>query len=174
MVRTVGEPTSITGDLRRAVSAQDPDQPIIALQSMESLVEDRSAGLTFIAASLGVVAAVALGLAVMGLYSLMAFLISRRTRELGVRMAFGATRWPVIGLTTGQGMRITVCGLIAGALASAALGRVMESTLFGIVSSSTWQLAGMVVVVAGVSLLASYIPARRTARLDPTAALRTD
>jgi putative ABC transport system permease protein len=174
VVRAIGDPTSIAGDLRRAVAAVDPDQPIIGLQSMEDLVEERTAGLTFIAGTVGVVAFIALALAVMGLYSLMAFMVSRRTQELGVRLALGATRWQVIGVTTGQGMRITLGGLIIGGLAAAALGRVMESVLFGVVSVSVWQLVILVLTVAAVSMLASYIPARRTAGLDPTMALRSE
>jgi putative ABC transport system permease protein len=174
VVRAIGDPTSIAGDLRRAVAAVDPDQPIIGLQSMEDLVEERTAGLTFIAGTVGVVAFIALALAVMGLYSLMAFMVSRRTQELGVRLALGATRWQVIGVTIGQGVRITLGGLIIGGLAAAALGRVMESVLFGVVSVSVWQLVILVLTVAAVSMLASYIPARRTAGLDPTMALRSE
>ena len=174
VVRTVGNPVSVAGDLRRAVNAIDPDQPIIALETMESLVEERSAGLNFIAKALGVVAVIALVLAVMGLYSLMAYMVSRRTQELGVRMALGATKWQVIGVTSGQGIRITFAGLLLGILAAIGIGRLMESVLFGVVSTSVLQLTLLVILVAAVSLLATYIPARRTSRLDPTLALRSE
>lgn len=174
LIRTIGDPTNLAGDLRRAVSALDADQPIIALDSMENLMADRAAGVTYIARSLGVVALIALLVAVMGLYSLMSFMVSRRTRELGVRVALGATRWQVIGLTTSQGLRITIAGLVVGAIAAVGIGRLMESMLFGAVSNSPWQLAALAMLVAGVSLLASYIPARRTAAVDPTIALRAE
>jgi putative ABC transport system permease protein len=174
VVRTVGDPLSVAGDVRRAVAAADADQPIVALQTMETLVADRTAGITLIAQMIGVVALIALVLAVMGLYSLMAYMVTRRTRELGVRLALGATRWQVIGLTSAQGLRITVVGLVIGTLAATGLGRVMESALFGVVASSVWQLMALVALVAGVSAIASYIPARRIARLDPTTALRTE
>jgi len=174
VVRTVGDPLSVAGDVRRAVAAADPDQPIVALQTMEDLVEDRTAGITVVARMIGVVAFIALVLAVLGLYSMMAYMVSRRTRELGVRLALGATRWQVIGLTSAHGIRITVLGLVIGALAAAALGRVMESALFGVVASSAWQLLALMALVASVSAVASYIPARRIARLDPTTALRTE
>lgn len=174
VVRTVGNPVSVAGDLRRAVNAIDPDQPIIALETMESLVEERSAGLNFIAKALGVVAVIALVLAVMGLYSLMAYMVSRRTQELGVRMALGATKWQVIGVTSGQGIRITFAGLLLGILAAIGIGRLMESVLFGVVSTSVLQLTLLVILVAAVSLLATYIPAWRTSRLDPTLALRSE
>lgn len=174
VVRTIGDPMSVAGDLRRAVAAVDADQPIVTLESMESLIVERTAGLTFIARSLSVMALIALLLAVMGLYSLMAFMVSRRTQEFGVRLALGATRWQVIGLTTRQGLRITIAGLIVGGAAAVGLGRLMESILYGIVATSAWQLAMLVVLIAAVSVLASYIPARRTAGLDPTIALRSE
>jgi predicted permease len=174
VARTVGNPMSIAGDLRRAVSAADPDQPIMLLQTMEAQIGDRTAGLSYIAGMITVVAAIAFLLALTGLYSLMTFIVSRRTQELGVRLALGATRWQIVGLTTRSGASITVTGVLIGALVAAALGRVMETTLFGIVTVSHWELAGLVAVVAGISVLASYLPARRTARLDPTIALRAD
>jgi putative ABC transport system permease protein len=174
VVRTVGDPTGVAGDLRRAVLAVDPDQPIMVLSPMEQIVEDHTAGVSFIADALAVVALIALALAMMGLYSLMAFVVSRRTQELGVRMALGATHWQVVGLATRQGVKITIVGLILGGLAAVALGRLMESALFGVVSNSSWQLAAMIGLVAVVAVAASYLPARRMARLDPTVALRAE
>ena len=89
-------------------------------------------------------------------------------------MALGATRWQVIGLTARQGIRITVAGLLLGGIAAAAIGRLMESTLFGVVSSSLTQLALLVLFVAAVSAVATYVPARRTTRVEPMSALRSD
>jgi predicted permease len=174
VIRAVGDPLNVAGDVRRAVRATDPDQPILSLQTMENLIEDRTAGISFIANTITVVASIALVLAITGLYSVMSYLVSRRTQELGVRLALGATRWQVVTLTTRQGVYITLAGLVAGVMAAFALGRLMESALFGIVSMSLVQLLALVIVVATVSLLASYLPARRTARLDPTVALRTN
>jgi putative ABC transport system permease protein len=174
VVRTIGDPPGVASELRGAVKAIDPDQPIVALHTMEVQVEERTAGITFIARALGVVAVIALVLAVMGLYSLLSFMVSRRTQEVGVRMALGATRWQVIGLTTVPGLRITVAGLLIGALAAAGIGRLMESVLFGSVASSVWQLAAIATFVGAVSLLASYVPARRMTHLDPTIALRAE
>ena len=174
VVRTVSEPITLASELRRAVAAADPDQPIIELKAMSDLMGERASGVTFIARSLGVVALIALVLATMGLYSLMAFNVSRRTQELGVRMALGATSWQVIRLTIGQGARITIAGLIVGGAAAIGIGRLMESTLFGSVSSSVAQLVLLVVFVALVSLAASLVPARRTSRVDPMSALRSE
>jgi putative ABC transport system permease protein len=174
VVRTVGDPLGVAGDFRRAVAAADADQPVLLLDSMEGHFRDRTAGVRFVAEALGVVAGIAFVLAVTGLYGLIAFMVSRRTQELGVRMALGATEWQIIRVTAAHGLRITTAGLLAGALAALATGRAMETTLFGVVSGRPWQLVTLVAVVAGVCLLASYIPARRTARLDPTIALRAE
>ena len=110
----------------------------------------------------------------MGLYSLMAYVVSRRAPELGVRMALGATRWQIVKLMTGHGARITVAGLMIGAAGAFVLGRLMETTLFGVVQMSVGQLIVLVMAVAVVSLLASYLPARKTSQLDPTSALRSE
>jgi putative ABC transport system permease protein len=174
VLRTVSEPTTVASELRRAVAAADPDQPIIELKPMEELMGDRAAGVTFIARSLGTVALIALVLAMMGLYSLMAFNVSRRTQELGLRMALGATRWQVIGLTIAQAARITLVGLAVGGAAAVGIGRLMEATLFGSVSSSLAQLVVLVAFVAIMAFAASLVPAHRTSRVDPMAALRTE
>jgi len=171
-VKTVGEPTALASDLRRAVAAADPDQPIAALSSLEVLVDERAGGLAFIANALGVVSGIALILSVMGIYSLMAFVTAQRTQEIGVRMALGAGRWQVVRLTTAHALRITLAGTAAGAALAFAVGQLMQSILFGLVSSNLWQLGVLMVVLAAAALLAAYLPARRAARIDPMNALR--
>lgn len=171
-VKTVGDPSALTSDLRQAVAAADPDQPIASLASLEVMVDERAGGLAFIANALGIVALIALALSVMGIYSLMAFVTAQRTQEIGVRMALGAGRWQVIRLTTAHALRITVAGSLIGALLSFGIGQMMQRVLFGLVSSSMWQLAGLMVVLAASALLAGYLPARRAAALDPMNALR--
>jgi predicted lysophospholipase L1 biosynthesis ABC-type transport system permease subunit len=171
-VRTVGDPNAVAGDLRRAVSKVDADQPIASLASMETLVEERAAGFAFIARALGVVSAIALVLSVMGIYSLMAFLTAQRTQEIGVRMALGAGRWQVVRAITSRAIVITAIGAGIGSALALGLGRVMESLLFGLVNISLVQLVSLVMVLAAVALFAAYVPARRAARVDPMTALR--
>ena len=173
-VRTVGDPLSVVGELRRAVSAIDPDQPILSVQTMEGLMNERTSGISLIARMLGVMAVIAFALAVMGLYSLMTFIVSRRTQELGVRLALGATRWQIIAATTRQGAWITLSGLAVGSAAAVALGRLMESLLYGVVAVDLWQLVVIALAITGVAAVATYLPARRTANLDPTIALRAE
>jgi putative ABC transport system permease protein len=174
VARTIGDPMSVTGDLRRAIAAADPDQPIMQLTSMTQFIEDRTSGVAFIAKALSVVAVIAFVLAISGLYSLMAFLAGRRTQEIGVRMALGAGWWSVIRLATSHALRITLAGLVIGAVLAASLGRVMETILLGIVSANWIQLGGLSAMLLIVALLAAYIPARRAAAVNPTMALRGD
>jgi putative ABC transport system permease protein len=174
VVRTVGDPLGLAGEVRRAVANIDADQPILTLATMNGLMKDRTSGINMIAKMLMAISVIAFAMAVMGLYSLMTYIVSQRTQELGVRLALGASRWQILGATLGPGARITLGGLAVGVLAATALGRLMESILFGIVAVQAWQLAALVVVIAGVAALATYLPARRTAGMDPTVALRAE
>jgi predicted lysophospholipase L1 biosynthesis ABC-type transport system permease subunit len=171
-VRTIGDPTALAGDLRRAVSAADPDQPIASLMPLGQLVEERAAGFTFIANAIGVVAVIALVLSILGIYSLMAYLTAQRTQEIGVRMALGAGRWQVIRATTKRALAITAAGTLVGAVLAFAVGRVMQTVLLGLVTTNVIQLLVIVVMLAAAALLAAYFPARRAARIDPMNALR--
>jgi predicted permease len=171
-IRTIGDPTALSSDLRRAVNAVDPDQPIASLTPLDNLVEERAAGFTFIARAIGVVALIALVLSIMGIYSLMAFLTAQRTQEIGVRMALGAGRWQVIRAATTRAMKITAIGTVVGAALAFALGRAMQSLLLGLVTPNIVQLLAIVLMLAMAALLAAYLPARRASRIDPMSALR--
>jgi putative ABC transport system permease protein len=174
LVRTAGDPLSLAGDLRRSIARVDPNQPIRELVTMRQLVDDRAVGLSFAAKTLTIMGLVALFLALMGIYSLMAYLANRRTQEIGVRLAFGATSWDVVRLTVGQAGRITLAGVAVGALLATAVGWAMQAVMFGAVSASVGLTASLAVVLAIAALAASYLPARRAARLDPTVALRAE
>ena len=171
-VRTVGDPSTLAGDLRRAVGAADGDQPIAALESLSQMVEDRAGGFMFIARALGVVGAIAMVLSIMGIYSLMAFITAQRTQEIGVRMALGAGRWQVIRATCQRALAITIAGVTIGAGLAFAIGQVMQSLLAGAVTTSSFQLLALIAILGAASLGAAYLPARRAAAIDPMAALR--
>ncbi len=171
-VRTVGDPMSLGGDLRRAVAKVDADQPIASLTTLDTMVEERAAGFVFIARALGVVGLLALVLSIVGIYSLMAFLTAQRTQEIGVRMALGAGRWQVLRVVTSRALVITTAGIAIGSALAIGVGRLMESLLFGLVSTDFVQLAGLISVIAAVALAAAYIPARRATQVDPMTALR--
>jgi predicted permease len=173
-LRTIGDPLSLAGDLRRAIAAADPNQPISKLQSMEQVIEERTGGLSFLAKALAVVALIAFVLAVAGIYSLMAYAASQRTKEIGVHVALGASWWRVIRLTTGQALRVTAAGTLVGTVMAVGVGQVMQSSLVGAVSNDFTTLGILIVLFTGVALLAAYLPARRAANLDPTTALRAE
>jgi putative ABC transport system permease protein len=173
VVRTTGDPLDVAGELRRAVAAADPDQPILELRSMEKVVADKVGGIDYLARALAVMGGIALLLALMGVYSLIAYLAARRTQEIGVRMALGATRWQVIRLNIRQALVITGLGLAVGTGLAIMLGRVMASALFGLVSLEPLPIVVMVVALGLTALAAGYLPARQAANLDPTTALRT-
>jgi putative ABC transport system permease protein len=173
-IRTAVDPLAVAGELRRAIAAVDPDLPVLQLRSMEQVVAERAGGITHLARLLGVMSGVALALALMGIYSLMAYAASRRTQEFGVRMALGATRGEVIRLSLRHAVVITGLGLAAGAACAAALNRVMSSTLFGLVSFDITAIVAMTLGIGATALVAGWLPARRAADLDPSVALRTE
>ena len=172
VVRTSANPLDLSGELRRAIAAADPDQPVLELRSMDQVVADRAGGIMSFARLLAVMGAVALLLALMGIYSLMAYAASRRTQEFGVRMALGATRWQVVRLSLRQAAIVTACGLVAGAGLAVGLSRVMSSATFGLVSVDVVSIALMTAALGATVMAAGWLPARRAARLEPTEALR--
>ena len=171
-VRTVGDPNALAGDLRRAVTAVDPDQPIASLATLAQNVEDRAGGFIFIARALGVVGLIALVLAIIGIYSLMAFLTTQRTQEIGVRMALGASRWQVVQAITRRAIGITLVGIFIGALVGFGAGRIMQSVLDDAVRNSVPLLTVISAILGAAALLAAYLPARKAAAVDPMTALR--
>jgi putative ABC transport system permease protein len=172
LARTAGPPLDLAGALRGAIADADPQQPITLLQTYDTVIADKTSGIRFAASTLTTMGAIALFLAVMGIYSVMSYLASRRTQEIGVRMALGATGGDVVRLSLRQAVPITLTGTAVGLALALALGRTMESMMFGIVSGSVAATLLVAVVLAGAALAASYIPARRAAQLDPTTALR--
>ena len=173
-VRTVGDPLELAADLAAAVQSVDPDQAVAGLRSFEQVIADKTVGLRVASRTLSTIAAVSFGVSVLGVYGLLSFLASRRTREFGVRIALGATPADVAGLTLRQGASITAAGLLAGLGLAALLNRTLESALFGVVSTSVPLMLGAASVLALAALAAAYLPARRAAGVDPVVALRAE
>jgi putative ABC transport system permease protein len=156
------------------MAAIDPDRPIFDVVTLEQAVSDSFATKRLATVLLGFFAAVAMILASVGLYAIVAYSVSLRTREIGIRMALGARPRDVLALTLNEGGRLAAVGLIAGLVVAWLSTGVMRSLVFDVSTTDplTFVLAGG--LLAAIGLLASYVPARRAARIDPTVALRCE
>jgi putative ABC transport system permease protein len=166
--------TSLAPEIRRAVREVDPEQPVAQLREAESLLTDATARQRFSMVLLALFGGLALTLAAIGVYGVMAYGVSQRTRELGIRLALGARPGSVRKLVLGQGLGMALIGIGLGLLAAVALGRLLTSLLYGISPADPWVLATGALVLGAVSLLASLVPAIRATRVDPINALRSE
>ena len=173
-VRTARDPLAIVDDVRRAVASVDRAQPLFDIMSMRQMLAEKTIGLQYIAGLMAVFAVLALVLALLGLYAVMTYLVAQRVREIGVRIALGATASDVTRLTLRQAAWLTIIGVAVGLTLALALGRAMEAGLLGIVSSDARLSAALALALATTALAASYLPARRAASIDPIVALREE
>jgi putative ABC transport system permease protein len=174
VMRTGSDPRSLAGSVRSIVHDLDPNQPVVKIRTMDENVSDSISQPRFRTVLLAIFAGLALVLSSIGIFSVMAYSVAQRTRELGVRMALGASRGRILQLVLVHGFRLTVIGLVIGLAATFAFTKYVSSMLFSVRAYDPFTLAGMAIVVIVVSLLACYIPARRATRLDPIVVLRHD
>jgi putative ABC transport system permease protein len=171
VIRTAGDPAAFATTLRREVQALDKDQPIYNVRTMEDVVMN-SIGTRRVSMQLfAVFACAALLLAAIGIYGVMAYSVTQRTQEIGLRMALGAQKSDVLGLVIRQGMTLSVIGVVVGLAGALALTRVIGNLLFGVTATDPATFVAIPLLLLFVALLACYLPARRAARLDPTRAL---
>ena len=172
VIRTALPPESLAPQIRRIVQAMDPTLPIVNLRSMTDVFDESLSRPRVLAQLLGVFAGLALLLAAIGTYGILSYSVTERRREIGIHMALGATRGNVLGMVLGQGMRLTIAGLVAGLAAAFVLTRLLQSQLFNVKPSDPMTIASVAAVIASVALAACYIPASRATRVDPIVVLR--
>ena len=171
VVRTDGDPMAMTNAVRQAVWSVDPEQPMWKIYSMDFMVNRALGQPRFLMRLMTVYSALALLLAAVGLYGVMAYSVSQRATEIGVRMALGAQSRDVMRLILGRGVRLTSTGLILGLVASLGLGSSVRTLLYGVQATDPTALIGAAVILATVAFLASYVPARRATRANPVTVL---
>jgi predicted permease len=174
VVRTTADPFAILPSLRREVAGLDPLLPLANIQSLDSLVDASIVGRRFTMVVFLAFAVVAATLSAIGVYGVLAYLVSQRTKEIGLRLAIGARRSDVVWLFVREGMVLTAVGLTAGLVGALAAGQWIRSFLFGVTPADPTTFAGVGCALTVAAVLAIYVPARRAASVDPNDALRTD
>jgi putative ABC transport system permease protein len=171
-IRTSGDTSNIVGAVRQIIREVDPDQPISNIATMSEVLgveaEQRRMGMIMLAAFAGL----ALLLASLGIYGVLAYFVTQHTREIGVRIALGANRSNILALVLKKGMGLTLLGVAIGLAASFVLTRLMSSLLFGVKAFDPLTFVVVPVLLATVALVACWIPARRATKVDPMIALR--
>src|SRR5262245_15696606 len=174
VARSAGDPRGMLNDVRSAVRAVDPELPLNEPRALVDLADASLGQRRLLMTLLGAFAGLALLLATVGLYSVVAYLVGQRTGEIGVRLALGASNADVLRLVTLDGLRPVVAGLAIGIVGVGALGRLLATQLYGVSALDPRVLAAAASALAVVGLIACLVPARRATRIDPAIALRTD
>jgi macrolide transport system ATP-binding/permease protein len=172
IVRTTGSPESETAAVRSAVERLDANLPVYDVKTMTQHLEIKLLPARMAGTVLGVFGLLALSLAALGLYGVVSYSVSQRTREIGVRVALGARPRDVVKMVIGQGMRLTAIGLVIGVAAAWGLSRLLSGMLYGVSAADPVTFAGVTFLLAAVAFFACYLPARRAARVQPMVALR--
>jgi putative ABC transport system permease protein len=174
VIRTAGDPVAALPAVRRELRATNPALALAGVRTLDAVFSDSLARQRFSMIVLGVFAGAALLLALIGLYGVIALSVGQRTREIGVRVALGARPRDVLALVLSEGARVTAIGLGLGLLAALGVTRVLHSLLYGVSATNALIYAGAAVAVGAIALIATYLPARRAAHVDPVRALRIE
>ena len=174
VLRSNVAPATLTSAIKKEIHELDPDLPIYNVRTMDDRVQESLARRRFSMVMLGLFAFLALALATIGIYGVMAYMVSQGTREIGIRLALGATPSHILKLVVRQGMVLAVTGVAIGLAGAFALTRLMRSLLFGVQSTDPLTFVSIAALLALIALLASYVPARRAALIDPMVSLRCE
>lgn len=171
-LRTSGDPLALISGVRQRIATVDSELPVFEVMTLEKVISESTIGLSYVALMMTVLGGIALVLACVGVYGVMAYAVSERTREIGIRIALGAERTDVLRMVIARGLVVTAVGLSIGFVVSLLLARLMASFIFG-VSATDWQIfGGISLALAAAAILACYVPARRAMGVDPVEALR--
>ncbi len=174
IARTPGDAMAVAQSMRAIVRAVDPNQSVSRIVTIETKMDETQAGSRILTQVVGFFGSLALLLAAVGIYGVMAYSVSQRSKEIGIRMALGARGSNVLGLVIRQGMGIVMGGMVVGVGGAYALARMLSRFMFGIEASDPVTFAGSFAVLTAVALVACWIPAQRAARVDPVVALRSE
>jgi putative ABC transport system permease protein len=150
----------------------DPDQPITEMHGMTKSIHDRAIGLNYVASLMGVFGAIALLLSAIGVYGVMAYVVSEQTRDIGIRVALGAPRGSILGAIFRRGLLVTGAGLAVGLPVAYLLARLLASLIYGVTATDPATFIGIPLALIAAAGLAIYLPARRAMKIDPIVALR--
>jgi len=174
LVRTAGDPRALLPSVRSAVGSIDPELPVFATRTMDEAVAASIAGQRLSATLIGGFSILALFLAALGLYGVLAYSVTRRTREIGIRIALGSPRTSIYGLIVRQGIIMVGLGILVGVLVSLGCSPLMRHFVYGVTPHDPGNMIGVTALLAGIAILACWLPARRAARVDPVIALRAE
>jgi putative ABC transport system permease protein len=174
VMHTAGDPMAAIDGVRQALRELDPRLPMVNPRTVEDIVRTSMASTSFTVLLLGIAAGIALLLGTVGIYGVISYVVSRRTAEIGVRIALGAPAATVLRSVVGQGLRLTALGVAIGLLGAWGLSRVLASLLYGVTATDPTTFTGTSLVLIVVATLATYVPARRASRVDPVEALRAE
>jgi putative ABC transport system permease protein len=172
LTRTSVEPSTLTSAVRGEISALNKDQAVFNVRTMEEIMGQSVAPRRFSMLLLTIFAVVALALASIGIYGMLSYAVTQRTREIGLRMTLGAQRGNVLRLVIAQGMKLALLGVVLGLVASLVLTRTMKNLLFGVSATDPLTFVGIALLLAFVAMMACWVPARRATKVDPMVALR--
>lgn len=172
VARTAGSDVAIGDAIRNAIWSVDSDQPVSSVEQLQTMIAVQHAGDSVLTRLMIAFGLLALFLCAIGIYGVTAHIVAQRRREIGIRAALGAQRRDLMRLVLGQGAGLALAGLAVGIVAGLGLTQFLRTFLYGINPSDPATFAGVIILIAGVTLAACYIPARRAMRVDPMVALR--